>query len=112
AGLVAARTPVVLATVVAAYRPQSAHAGAKAIVHADGTVEGWFGGGCVRPIVVREALDALESGTPRLVRFDVDVEAHSRELPGIKSYPMACQGEGGLEIYLEPMAPRQALVVI
>ena len=42
------RTSFVLATVVASYPPQSVRPGAKAIILADGTIEGWIGGGCIR----------------------------------------------------------------
>jgi xanthine dehydrogenase accessory factor len=47
--------PFVLATVVAYKSPQSARPGSKAIIRSDGTVTGWVGGGCVQPIVLREA---------------------------------------------------------
>ena len=42
--------PFVLATVVASYPPQSVRAGAKAIILEDGAIEGWIGGGCIRPV--------------------------------------------------------------
>jgi xanthine dehydrogenase accessory factor len=113
----AAHTPFVLATVVAAYPPQSARPGAKAIVHADGTVDGWVGGGCVRPIVVREAAEALAEGRGRLVRMNAGGVPAGRESTGglhegVRDYPMTCQGEGGLEVYLEPMLPAPELLVI
>jgi phospholipase C len=36
----------------------------KGIIKADGSIEGWIGGGCVQPIVIREAKKALETGKP------------------------------------------------
>ena len=51
--------PYVLATVVRCQAPTSAKPGAKALVRADGRVEGWVGGACAEPVVVREALSAL-----------------------------------------------------
>ena len=35
----------------------------------DGTIEGWVGGSCAQPVVVREALRALADGQPRLLRL-------------------------------------------
>src|SRR5499427_10916148 len=70
AALRAARTPFVMATVVASYPPQSVRPGAKAIVRADGAIQGWIGGGCVQPVVRQESADALEDGRPRLVRMN------------------------------------------
>lgn len=99
-----------VATVVASYPPQSVRAGAKAIVFADGTIEGWIGGGCIRPVVVDEARDALASLEPRLVRMNAGDGRETRR--GIRDYPMTCQGEGGVEIYLEPMVPAPRLCVV
>ncbi|HKG94097.1 MAG TPA: XdhC family protein [Gemmatimonadaceae bacterium] len=111
-------TPFVLATVVASHPPQSVRPGAKAIVYADGTVEGWVGGGCVRPVVVREAADALGDGRPRLVRMNAGAAGPPAHHPStdsgqaVKEYPMTCQGEGGVEIYLEPMLAAPRLVIL
>ncbi|HEU4642885.1 MAG TPA: XdhC family protein, partial [Gemmatimonadaceae bacterium] len=107
----ASGTPFVLATVVASWPPQSVRAGAKAIVHADGAVDGWVGGGCVRPVVVREAAEALGDGRPRLLRMNAGASAPSRH-GDVREYPMTCQGEGGVEIYLEPVLAAPRLVVL
>jgi xanthine dehydrogenase accessory factor len=105
------RTPFVLATVVASYPPQSVRAGAKAIVFANGAIEGWIGGGCIRPVVIDEAREALAAGGPRLVRMNAgDTPSDVRR--GVREYPMTCQGEGGVEIYLEPMTPAPRLCVL
>ena len=100
-----------LATVVASYPPQSVRAGAKAIVFSDGTIEGWIGGGCIRPVVVDEARDVLASGMPRLVRMNAGA-GRAEAGRGVRDYPMTCQGEGGVEIYLEPMEPAPRLCVV
>ena len=108
-------TPFVLATVVASHPPQSVRPGAKAIVYADGTVDGWIGGGCVRPVVLREAAEALGDGRPRLVRMNVS-DAAAAAVPArhgdVREYPMTCQGEGGVEIYLEPVLASPRLVIL
>ena len=105
------RTSFVLATVVASYPPQSVRAGAKAIILADGTIEGWIGGGCIRPVVLDEARDALAAAAPRLVRMNAGA-GRAESSRGIRDYPMTCQGEGGVEIYLEPMLPAPRLCVL
>jgi xanthine dehydrogenase accessory factor len=111
------RTPFVLATVVASYPPQSARPGAKAIVHVDGTIDGWVGGGCVRPVVLQEAADALADGRPRLVRMNAGTSADTGATDAtrhgdVREYPMTCQGEGGIEIYLEPVLASPRLVLL
>ena len=80
-------TPFVLATVVASYAPQSVRPGAKAIVYADGTLDGWVGGGCVRPVILQEAAEALTDGRPRLVRMNVGTAvAPTRRPPAIDNF--------------------------
>jgi xanthine dehydrogenase accessory factor len=105
------RTPFVLATVVASYPPQSVRPGAKAIIFDNGTIEGWLGGGCIRPVVIDEAREALAAGAPRLVRMNAGAGRVERSV-GVRDYPMTCQGEGGVEIYLEPMLPAPRLCVL
>ena len=61
--------PYVLATVVRVERPASTRPGDRALVTPDGGLEGWVGGACSEPIVIREALRALADGEPRLVRI-------------------------------------------
>ena len=64
--------PFVLATVVAYKSPQSAKPGSKAIIKPDGSMLGWIGGGCVQPIVLREAKQALQTGNPKLLTISPD----------------------------------------
>src|SRR5262249_57132901 len=56
-----------LATVVRCEAPTSAKPGAKALIREDGTVQGWVGGACAEPVVLREALEAIRDGRPRLI---------------------------------------------
>ena len=102
--------PFVLATVVAYKSPQSARPGSKAIIKSDGSIDGWIGGGCVQPIVVREAKKALQTGKPRLV--SISPEEARGDWKGVESYQMTCQGGGSLEIYLEPVMPKPELLII
>ncbi|MCI0584342.1 MAG: XdhC family protein [Chloroflexi bacterium] len=101
----------VLATVVAVRRPTSARPGASGIVHPDGTIEGWVGGSCAQPVVVREALRALADGQPRLLRLSKDGPAAGRRADGIVELVMTCHSGGTLEIYVEPHLPAPHLWV-
>src|SRR5215510_5996140 len=102
--------PFVIATVVAYINPQSAKPGSKAIIKPDGSVSGWVGGGCVQPIVVREAQNALNTGKPKLV--NISQEAADGDWKGVEAYPMTCQGGGSIEIYLEPVLPKPDLLIV
>jgi xanthine dehydrogenase accessory factor len=102
--------PFVLATVVAYKSPQSAKPGSKAIIKPDGTSIGWVGGGCVQPIVLRAAKQALQTGEPKLLTISPDA-AHD-DWKGVESYRMTCEGGGSLEIYLEPFLPKPQLVIV
>ena len=115
AQLRADRTPFVMATVVASYPPQSVRPGAKAIVHEDGTIEGWIGGGCVQPVVRQESAEAIADGRPRLVRMNAGqpaADSVATRHGDVREYPMTCQGEGGIEIYLEPVLAAPRLVLL
>ena len=115
AKLRADRTPFVMATVVASYAPQSVRPGAKAIIRTDGSIDGWVGGGCVQPVVKQESADALDDGRPRLVRMNAGVSAPDAPVTrhgDVREYPMTCQGEGGIEIYLEPVLAAPRLVLL
>ena len=100
-----------VATVVAVRRPTSARPGASGIIHPDGTIEGWVGGSCAQPVVVREALRALGDGQPRLLRLSKDVPAEGRRGDGIVELVMTCHSGGTLEIYVEPHLPAPVLWV-
>ena len=104
-------TPFVLATVVAVRRPTSARPGASGIVHPDGTIEGWVGGSCAQPVVVREALRALADGQPRLLRLSKDGPGEGRRADGVVELVMTCHSGGTLEIYVEPHLPAPHLWV-
>ena len=107
----ARREPFALATVVACRRPTSAYPGAKALIDAGGAFSGWVGGSCAQPLVLREALAALEDGKPRLLRISPDPPTGEAG-EGVLELAMPCQSQGALEIYVEPFLPRPELLVI
>jgi xanthine dehydrogenase accessory factor len=102
--------PFATAVVVSYQPPVSGKPGDKAIIEADGTIWGWIGGGCVRPVVIQEALKAIQDGNPRLVR--IAPAGASEPDDGTVNYTMTCHGGGALEIYIEPVLSRPQIVII
>jgi len=101
--------PYVLATVVRAEAPASVRPGAKAIVYADGRVEGWIGGSCSEPNVVRHARHALLTGETELLRIGPE---DLLSPTGVTSLTTTCPSGGTVDIFLEPVQPSPQLVVI
>ena len=89
--------------------PTSGKPGDKAIIHADGRMTGWIGGGCAQPVVIKEALKAQADGHPRLVRIS---PSDSTPEEGIVDYTMTCHSGGALDIYLEPVKPKPQIVIL
>ena len=104
--------PFVLATVVRCVRPTSAKPGAKAIIRRDGTVSGWIGGSCAEPVIVRESLQALRDGRPRFVALVGEGGSGPGRQDGVREYPMSCHSGGTIEIFVEPVLPRPALLLV
>src|SRR5438093_5093050 len=101
-----------LATVVRCEAPTSAKPGAKALVREDGIVQGWVGGACAEPVVVREALEALRDGRPRLIGLYGEGARTPGRTEGLREYGMTCHSGGTLEIYVEPYLPKPLLVLV
>ncbi len=112
ADLSARGEPYVLATVVWRRAPSSGKEGATALITPDRAVRGWIGGACAEPTVVREALKAIEEGTPRLLFLGPADELDLHRRDGVVAVPIACQSEGALEVYVEPVLPQPQLVAI
>jgi xanthine dehydrogenase accessory factor len=110
--LVEAEEPFALATVVRCEPPASARPGAKAVIRADGSMEGWVGGSCAQSVIVSEAKRALEDGKPRLVRLSPAVGESGSRQPDVVEYLMTCHSGGTLEIFVEPVLPRPQLRVV
>ncbi len=105
-----AGTPFALVTVVRCESPTSAKPGAKAVVTADGRIEGWIGGGCTQPVVIKVVKQALEDGQPRLIRVSPERGAPAEE--GIIDFGMTCHSGGTLDIFIDPVSARPGLVII
>ena len=104
--------PFVLATVVRCERPTSAKPGAKALVRRDGTVVGWIGGSCAEPVVVREGLRALQDGRPRFIALVGEGGSGPGHREGVLEHPMTCHSGGTVEIFVEPILPKPALILV
>ena len=103
-------TPFVLATVVRAESPTSAKPGAKALVTTDGALIGWIGGGCAQPAVLDTAKKALRDGQPRLIRVSPKRGGAVEE--GVIDFGMTCHSGGTLDIFIEPVIARPALLIL
>jgi xanthine dehydrogenase accessory factor len=106
------REPFALATVVWRRSPSSGHLGSKALILSDGSMQGWLGGACAQPTVIHEALAAMSDGRSRLLLLGQPDDMGVRPDDGILKVPMACESEGALEIYLEPVLPAPQVVII
>jgi xanthine dehydrogenase accessory factor len=104
--------PFVQATVVRAQEPSSARPGDRAIILADGSMEGFVGGQCAAGSVRTAALGALRSGESLLLRVLPDGEDSFPESPGASIVVNPCLSGGALEIYLEPLLPSPRLHLV
>jgi xanthine dehydrogenase accessory factor len=102
--------PFAVATVVRSEGATAARVGAKAVVRADGTMVGWVGGGCTLGAVKRAAANALVDGRARLIRVRPDDAGPSGE--GIEDFTNSCLSGGTADIFIEPVVPRPALIVL
>lgn len=112
AELVAAGVPHVRATVVRAEHPTSVHAGDAAVVHADGSIEGFVGGTCAESSVQVHARAALDSREPLLLRILPGPVTERAGEHGAVTVSNPCLSGGAVEIFLEPLAPPARVIVV
>ncbi len=86
---------VALATVVSTWGSAPRPAGSHLVANERGEFAGSVSGGCVEPAVLREALEAIRDGAPRLLRFGV---THDRAW----EVGLACGGT--IEVLVERVA--------
>jgi xanthine dehydrogenase accessory factor len=102
-----------VATVVGRRAPVSAHLGDRAIVFADGRMDGYVGGACSREIVRKQALESLRTRQARLVSIRPDAsEAAASSSDEHVIVPMTCVSEGAVDVYVEPFVRARRLVVV
>ena len=111
AGLRATRQAHVRATVVATRGTVSARPGDKALITPDGRLQGWVGGSCAEPAVIREARRLLTGGSPSLLHLGpaATLPAPSE---GLAVAAVNCASEGTLQVFLEPWVPPTRVVVV
>ena len=89
-----------MATVVSTWgsspRPVGSHLG----IDAGGNMTGSVSGGCIEGAVVKEGLDAMQTGRPRLVEFGVSDDMAWES-------GLACGGQ--VRVFVEPLAPWRRL---
>jgi len=106
-------TSFAMATVVWRQPPSSGQYGSRAIVTADGEIYGWIGGACAEPVIIREAKKVIAEGNPKLLWLGQDADFQGMHVPqGVATVPMACQSEGALQIYVEPMQAVPKILIV
>jgi xanthine dehydrogenase accessory factor len=103
---------VALATVVWRQGPSSGQAGSRAIITESGEVHGWIGGACAEPSVIGQAREVIAEGKPRLLLLGTSGKFGDAIPDGMTVIPISCQGEGALEVYIEPVLPAPHLVIV
>ena len=83
---------VAIATVTSTWGSSPRPAGSQLVVDGNGAMVGSVSGGCIEGAVVREALDAIADGKPRLLDFGVTNEQ-------AWEVGLACGGK--LQVYVE-----------
>jgi xanthine dehydrogenase accessory factor len=103
---------VALATVVWRQGPSSGQLGSRAVITESGEVHGWIGGACAEPSVIRQARAVIAEEAPRLLLLGTTDKFGDAIPEGMTVVPIACQSEGALEVYIEPVLPAPHLVVV
>lgn len=104
--------PFVQATVVRAQCPTSARPGDAAVVHADGSVEGFVGGQCAEGSVRLAAGDVLSSGEALLLRILPEGDDPRPDEPGARTVVNPCLSGGAIEVFLEPKLPAARVCIV
>ena len=94
--------PGALCTIIHSHGSTPRRASSKMLVYPNGRILGTIGGGEMESRVIAEALQAIQDGKPRLLKYSM--ADPQRGDPGV------CGGQ--LEIYVEPVKPKPVLVVI
>lgn len=95
--------PAALVTIVRSSGSTPQRTGAKMLVFADGRTIGTIGGGCYENDALGKARDAIATGRPALVKYDLNDDF-------VQESGLICGGQ--MEVYIDPIAPAPALYVI
>jgi xanthine dehydrogenase accessory factor len=91
-----------LATIVEVNGSIPSYESAKLVVREDGSMAGTIGGGCVEAEVWNAAREAIETGKPRRLRFNLGQDA---------AYDNGLICGGQLEVFVEPIEPQPRCVI-
>ena len=105
-----ARVPFVLATVVRAQRPTTAHAGDIALLHADGWIDGFVGGAGIETALREHGARVLVTNEPLLLRI-VSTEVLVPQEEGTVTVVDPMMAGGALEVFLEARLPAPRVLV-
>lgn len=86
---------VAIATVVSTWGSAPRPAGSHLAVNERGEFAGSIAGGCVEPAVIREALDAIRDGKPRLLQYGVSND---------RAWEVGLSCGGSIQVYVEKLA--------
>jgi len=121
--LTAQGSAFVTATVVRVEHPTSSKPGNVALVHEDGSIEGFVGGVCAQNSVRLYSLKAIERGEPLLLRIlpegpvsaknaaNVDETHEISHDEGSVTVQNPCLSGGAIEVFLEPFLPPPRMIV-
>jgi xanthine dehydrogenase accessory factor len=94
---------VALVTIVRAQGSTPQRTGSKMLVYADGRTVGTIGGGCYEHDAFWKAKEAIDSGQPSLVKYELSDDFAEEN-------GLICGGQ--MEVYIEPLAAAPSLYVI
>ena len=90
-------------TIVRATGSTPQRTGAKMLVYADGRTVGTIGGGCYEADALGRAREAIASGKPLLLKYDLNDDF-------VEESGLICGGQ--MEVYIDPIAPSPSLYII
>ncbi|MBI88726.1 MAG: hypothetical protein CMG60_01455 [Candidatus Marinimicrobia bacterium] len=102
--------PFAIATVINTVAPTSAKPMSKAIIHDDGKLEGWIGGGCSINTVISEGLKCIKSGKSIILRLSPE-KISDDKITYKKEVFLTCESGGTLEFHIEPVLPMTKLII-
>src|SRR5512142_148565 len=94
---------VALVTIVRANGSTPQRVGAKMLVYADGRTVGTIGGGCYEHDAFGKAREAMATGTPRLVNYELSDDFAEEN-------GLICGGQ--MDVYIEPLEPSPRLYIV
>ena len=102
--------PFAIATVINTVAPTSAKTMSKAIIHENGEIEGWIGGGCSIHTVITEGLNCINTGKSMVLRLSPE-KISEDTVTYKKEVFLTCESGGTLEFHIEPVLPMTKLII-